>query len=375
MRFSDQFLDDLRDRVSIADVVGTRVTWDRKKTNVSRGDYWACCPFHGESRPSFHCEVRKGRYHCFGCGAAGNHFKFFMELDGVSFPRAVEMVAHLGGIQLPGGGEETPAEKRRREAAEQKRRAEADRKAADQRREEEEKAENARWLWKSGQALAATLAETYLNGRSIELVDLRAPVWPQSLRFHSGLLMPANQDIPVEFHRRRFPALIGAVQAPDRRVTAVWRIFLSAEGHALTNAEGKKIKLGFGPASGGAVRLGPVTETLRLAEGIETSLAVMALLQSEASVWATLSTSGMQNFQIPAGVRRLEIYADGDHHRLNKRTGDVMTPPGIRAAETLQSRARAAGVEVGIYPSPAPDDWLDVWQTAKKKRDDEQRYW
>lgn len=375
MRFSDQFLDDLRDRVSIADVVGTRVTWDRKKTNVSRGDYWACCPFHGESRPSFHCEVRKGRYHCFGCGAAGNHFKFFMELDGVSFPRAVEMVAHLGGVQLPGGGEETPAEKRRREAAEQQRRAEASRKAAEQRREEEEKAENARWLWKSGQALAATLAETYLNGRSIELVDLRAPVWPQSLRFHSGLLMPANQDIPVEFHRRRFPALIGAVQAPDRRVTAVWRIFLSAEGHALTNAEGKKIKLGFGPASGGAVRLGPVSETLRLAEGIETSLAVMALLQSEASVWATLSTSGMQNFQIPSGVRRLEIYADGDHHRLNKRTGDVMTPPGIRAAETLQSRARAAGVEVGIYPSPAPDDWLDVWQTAKKKRDDEQRYW
>lgn len=50
MRFSNTFLDEIRDRVPISDVIGRRVTWDRRKTNVPRADYWACCPFHGENR-------------------------------------------------------------------------------------------------------------------------------------------------------------------------------------------------------------------------------------------------------------------------------------------------------------------------------------
>lgn len=101
MRFSPSFLDELRDRVPISAVVGRRVTWDRKKTNVSRGDYWACCPFHGEKSPSFHCEDRKGRYHCFGCGVSGDHFRFLSELDGLSFPEAVQQIADLAGVSMP----------------------------------------------------------------------------------------------------------------------------------------------------------------------------------------------------------------------------------------------------------------------------------
>ena len=101
MRFSNAFLDDIRDRVSISDVIGKRVTWDRRKTNVSRGDYWACCPFHGEKSPSFHCEDRKGRYHCFGCGVSGDHFRFLTDLDGLSFPEAVQQVADLAGVAMP----------------------------------------------------------------------------------------------------------------------------------------------------------------------------------------------------------------------------------------------------------------------------------
>ncbi|MGD9475964.1 DNA primase [Shinella sp. G-2] len=101
MRFSNAFLDEIRDRVSISDVIGRRVTWDRKKTNVSRGDYWACCPFHGEKSPSFHCEDRKGRYHCFGCGVSGDHFRFLTDLDGLSFPEAVQQIADLAGVAMP----------------------------------------------------------------------------------------------------------------------------------------------------------------------------------------------------------------------------------------------------------------------------------
>jgi DNA primase len=115
MRFSDSFLDEIRDRLPISAVVGTRVTWDRKKTNASRGDFWACCPFHGEKTPSFHCEDRKGRYHCFGCGVSGDHFKFLTELDGMSFPEAVEKVADMVGVPMP--ARDPQEEKRERERA------------------------------------------------------------------------------------------------------------------------------------------------------------------------------------------------------------------------------------------------------------------
>ncbi|MGI6851902.1 DNA primase [Mesorhizobium sp. 1B3] len=115
MRFPPSFLDEIRDRVPISSVVGQRVNWDRRKTNVQRGDYWACCPFHGEKTPSFHCEDRKGRYHCFGCGVSGDHFRFLTELDGLSFPEAVERVADMAGVPMPARDPE--AEKREKQRA------------------------------------------------------------------------------------------------------------------------------------------------------------------------------------------------------------------------------------------------------------------
>ncbi|MEP0940286.1 MAG: DNA primase [Rhizobiaceae bacterium] len=101
MRFTPSFLDEIRDRIPIADVVGRRVTFDRKKSNPAKGDFWACCPFHGEKSPSFHCENQKGRYHCFGCGVSGDHFRFLTELDGLSFPEAVERLADEAGVAMP----------------------------------------------------------------------------------------------------------------------------------------------------------------------------------------------------------------------------------------------------------------------------------
>jgi len=114
MRFENAFLDEIRDRVPISSVIGARVSWDRKKTNSSRGDYWACCPFHGESTPSFHCEDRKGRYHCFGCGVSGDHFRFLTELEGLSFPEAVERVAGLAGVPMPVRDERAEAREKQR---------------------------------------------------------------------------------------------------------------------------------------------------------------------------------------------------------------------------------------------------------------------
>ena len=101
MRFPPSFLEDIRGRVSISSVVGRKVAWDRRKTNAGKGDYWACCPFHGEKSPSFHVEDKKGRYHCFGCKASGDIFNFLVEKEGLSFPEAVERLAMEAGLPMP----------------------------------------------------------------------------------------------------------------------------------------------------------------------------------------------------------------------------------------------------------------------------------
>ncbi|MEL6315976.1 MAG: CHC2 zinc finger domain-containing protein, partial [Pseudomonadota bacterium] len=118
MRFPPAFLDDLRSRLTLSSVVGRKVTWDRRKTNVARGDHWAPCPFHQEKTASFHADDRKGFYHCFGCGAKGDMFNFVMETENLSFGEAVERLAEEAGVPLP-ARDESPAQ---REAADRRQR-------------------------------------------------------------------------------------------------------------------------------------------------------------------------------------------------------------------------------------------------------------
>lgn len=115
MRFSDTFLEDIRQRLPISQVVGEYVGWDKRKSQPGRGDYWACCPFHGEKTPSFHADDRRGRYHCFGCGVSGDHFRFLTEHGGMRFPEAVEKLAGEAGVAMP--ARDAQAEKRYAERA------------------------------------------------------------------------------------------------------------------------------------------------------------------------------------------------------------------------------------------------------------------
>ncbi|WP_417686321.1 DNA primase [Roseibium sp.] len=101
MRFDNRLLDEIRARISLSDLVGRRVTWDRRKTQPGKGDFWACCPFHQEKSPSFHVDDRRNRYKCFGCGASGDHFRFLTDTEGLSFPEAVERLAEQAGVPLP----------------------------------------------------------------------------------------------------------------------------------------------------------------------------------------------------------------------------------------------------------------------------------
>ncbi len=95
------FLDELRNRISLSDVVGRKVTWDQRKSQPSKGDYWSPCPFHHEKTASFHVEDRKGFYYCFGCHAKGDALKFVQETENVSFMEAVDILAGEAGLEMP----------------------------------------------------------------------------------------------------------------------------------------------------------------------------------------------------------------------------------------------------------------------------------
>jgi DNA primase len=95
------FLDELRSRTSIAQVVGRKVIWDNRKSNQAKGDMWAPCPFHQEKSASFHVDDRKGFYYCFGCQAKGDMFKFVQETENVGFMEAVQILAAEAGMPMP----------------------------------------------------------------------------------------------------------------------------------------------------------------------------------------------------------------------------------------------------------------------------------
>lgn len=96
MRFSPRFLDELRDRMPIVDVIGRKVKLVRKGRS-----HLGLCPFHGEKTPSFNVSPDKGFYHCFGCGVHGDIITFVMETEGLSFPEAVEQLASQAGMEMP----------------------------------------------------------------------------------------------------------------------------------------------------------------------------------------------------------------------------------------------------------------------------------
>ena len=95
------FLDELRTRLSIGQVVGRKVMWDARKSNQGKGDLWSPCPFHHEKTASFHVDDRKGYYYCFGCHAKGDAISFVRETENVGFMEAVQILAGEAGMPMP----------------------------------------------------------------------------------------------------------------------------------------------------------------------------------------------------------------------------------------------------------------------------------
>lgn len=154
-RYPDEAKEQIRDAVDFADLVGSRTELRRSGAGRLEG----LCPFHDERTPSFGIDPGQKLYHCFGCGAGGDVFKFVQETEGLDFVAAMEYLADRYGVVLEPIEEDPEALARRKR---QERLHELlDRTASFYER----------YLWESEEAAPA---REYLAARGLEEAALRA---------------------------------------------------------------------------------------------------------------------------------------------------------------------------------------------------------
>jgi putative DNA primase/helicase len=191
-------------------------------------------------------------------------------------------------------------------------------------------------IWnESSPADATPQVPRYLASRGIT-----RPV-PKTIRLH-GMFGRYGRHPSGE----RRPQMIGLVEHVDHGPVAVSRTFLAIDGSGKATVD--PVRLFRGPVGGGAVRLGPAADTLLVAEGLETALAVMAATALPA--WAALSAGGIEALILPPIVRQVIIAADHDHNG-----------GGERAARIAADRWLAEGRRVRIaMPPEVGCDFNDV---------------
>ncbi|MGE4352790.1 MAG: DNA primase [Oscillospiraceae bacterium] len=110
MSIPESFLQELVERNDITDVVSGYV----KLSKRSGANLFGLCPFHSEKTPSFSVSPDKQIYHCFGCGKGGGVINFIMEIEGLSFPEAVEFLARRVGMEVPQDKPDRESQRRER---------------------------------------------------------------------------------------------------------------------------------------------------------------------------------------------------------------------------------------------------------------------
>lgn len=360
-RFTPHFLDELRTRLPVSEVVGQRV-----KLRKAGGEFKGLSPFNKETTPSFFVNDKKMAWFDFSSNKNGTIFDFVMLTQGLSFPEAVKELARMAGMPLPADvnvREWTAEERARFDAEEAARRAENERWRAEREREdamdEAARLETAGAIWKAAVDITGTAADRYLNLRGLPTPP---EGWPSVLRFSPSLGHPDGN---------RYPCLIARVDDVCGELCGIWRIYLDPKtGNKIEN----DAKLGLGSTKGGAVRIGGIGEKVGAAEGIESALGAWFLVRRRYPVWAVLSTSGMMNFEPPLEVKCIAIFLDGDRPKVTKLDGDQIalaedaTPAGRKAACVLHDRMMAIGIKAPIQaePRPAGSDYLDVWNRSRE---------
>ena len=112
MAVTPGFIDELRNRLSLSDLVGRRV-----KLVPKGGRLAGLCPFHNEKTPSFYVNDPEGFYHCFGCGANGDMISWLRETDGLEFIEAVRQLSEMAGLPMPADARTSGEAAQQRKAA------------------------------------------------------------------------------------------------------------------------------------------------------------------------------------------------------------------------------------------------------------------
>ncbi len=176
---------------------------------------------------------------------------------------------------------------------------------------------------------------------------------PACLRLHPSL--PCWDEGQLQGH---FPAMVAPLVAPDGRMVALHRTYLTPDGRKAAVPTPKKLTPAAGPLAGASIPLHrPRAGVLGVAEGIETALG--GWQASGVPTVAAYCAGNLAAFQWPAGVHSLLVFADAD-------------AAGRAAASQLQRRAVRAGVQVQVLtPEHEGDDWGDVWTRCKALRAEE----
>lgn len=275
------------------------------------------CPICNDGKDRFRFDDKNGRgtWICNQCGS-GDGYSMLQKLNGWTFREAVENVERVVGKAF------VSDVKKETDSAKQM--------AAVKR------------IWgESEQISVGDPAWLYLNRRTgIELI-------PASLRYH-----PALSYYDGEKFVGHFPALIAAVTDKDGLGIGVHRIYLTTDGHKAPVERVKKLLAGK-PIDVCAVRLGPVSESIGVAEGIETAIA--ASMRFGITTWAAISAGFMEKWIPPNGVKRVSVFGDND-----------ASFTGQAAAYQLAKRLRAKGMGVEVFiPEEAGTDWLDATRKLK----------
>jgi len=204
-------------------------------------------------------------------------------------------------------------------------------------RGDENRRDRVRRIWDEGHPIAGAIAERYLRGRAIE-GELPGP---DVLRFHPR--MTSLED------RERRPALIAALVDQDGHIQGIQVTLLSAHGASKANLATPRRTIG--RLMGAYVRIDAPSDTLLVAEGLETALSARRALG--AGAWAFLSAENLAQFQPPPVIDRLIIAADNDE-------------AGLAAAARLKDRVeRAISCEIALAPG-GYSDWND-WARAETR--------
>lgn len=350
MTRTDPRYEDWKQKAAQADILQEAVARGAKLKRTGK-EHIGPCPACG-GRDRFSINVQKQIFNCRG-STGGNVISMVMHLDNSSFMQSCEALTG----EPPPNGQSKPLSAEQK-AERQRRRAENE--AMQRHREAEELAyqENtkdaAQTIWNASKPVRGTPAELYLKGRGFIEPEHG---WPGVFRFHPGLPHPEG---------RRHPALVCLVDDVGGGLSAVWRIYLKEDG---SKADVENVKLGLGPASGGAVRIGGIGHKIGIAEGVESALGAWMMIGMAYPVWASLSTSGMVGFEPPIQIESVTIFPDGDAPIKTQDGGKVPVKagPGRKAAQSLKASLDDIGITCTIAAEPPiGTDYCDLWNAMKE---------